>query len=106
MMTLAWLASLVMRDASIVDAFWGLRLSLHALWRSRGRGEDYRYREMRERNPARGSEHPGATLTRASSVTAAILGGSAVCRPISGALEGCDTAGRRDARRADRTTFV
>jgi steroid 5-alpha reductase family enzyme len=31
---------------------WGLRLSLHILWRSRGRGEDYRYREMRERDPA------------------------------------------------------
>jgi steroid 5-alpha reductase family enzyme len=84
MMTLVWLASLVMRDASIIDVFWGLgfvvvawvylaareartlrgdvvvglvtlwglRLSLHILWRSRGRGEDYRYREMRERNPA------------------------------------------------------
>jgi steroid 5-alpha reductase family enzyme len=30
---------------------WGLRLALHILWRSRGRGEDYRYREMRERDP-------------------------------------------------------
>lgn len=30
---------------------WGLRLSLHILWRNRGRGEDYRYRAMRERNP-------------------------------------------------------
>jgi steroid 5-alpha reductase family enzyme len=84
LMTLAWLASLVRRDASIVDVFWGLafvlaawiyaggreaptvrgdvvaalvtlwglRLSLHILWRSRGRGEDYRYREMRDRDPA------------------------------------------------------
>ena len=39
MMTLVWVASLVKRDASIIDVFWG-------------QGEDYRYREMRERNPA------------------------------------------------------
>jgi steroid 5-alpha reductase family enzyme len=83
MMTLVWVASLVKRDASIVDVFWslgfvalgwiyflaaevhaprgflvvglvtlwGLRLSLHILWRNWGHGEDYRYREMRERNP-------------------------------------------------------
>jgi steroid 5-alpha reductase family enzyme len=83
MTTLVWLASLVKRDVSIIDIFWGLgfvamgwiyflvaeghatrgflvvglvslwglRLSLHILWRSRGQGEDYRYREMRERNP-------------------------------------------------------
>ena len=83
MMTLVWLASLVMRDASIIDVFWGLgfvvvawiylaaretrtlrgdvvvglvtlwglRLSFHIGWRGRGKGEDYRYREMRERNP-------------------------------------------------------
>jgi len=81
--TLVWLASLVKRDASIIDVFWGLgfvgvgwvyfaagdgqalrqplvvglvtlwgvRLSLHILWRNWGRGEDYRYREMREKNP-------------------------------------------------------
>jgi steroid 5-alpha reductase family enzyme len=84
MMTLVWVASLVKRDASIIDIFWGLgfvvvgwiyfagagahglrgplvvglvtvwglRLSLHILWRSRGKGEDYRYREMRERHPS------------------------------------------------------
>jgi steroid 5-alpha reductase family enzyme len=83
LMTLVWVASLVKRDASLVDVFWGLgfvvvgwiyfvaaedhgprgalvvglvtlwgvRLSLHILWRNWGRGEDYRYREMRERNP-------------------------------------------------------
>jgi steroid 5-alpha reductase family enzyme len=83
MMVLVWLASLVKRDVSIIDIFWGLgfvvmgwiyflaaevhaprgflvvglvtlwglRLSLHIWWRSRGKGEDYRYREMRERNP-------------------------------------------------------
>ena len=81
MMTLVWVASLVKRDASIVDVFWslgsvvagwiyfltaearttrgvlvvalvtlwGLRLSLYILWRNWGHGEDYRYREMRER---------------------------------------------------------
>jgi steroid 5-alpha reductase family enzyme len=31
--------------------FWGLRLSAYILWRSRGHGEDYRYREMRDRHP-------------------------------------------------------
>lgn len=83
LMTLVWLGSLLKRDASIVDVFWGLgfvlvgwvyflgspepsvrgrlvlglvtlwgvRLALHIFWRSRGQGEDYRYREMRERRP-------------------------------------------------------
>ena len=83
MMTLVWAGSLVKRDASIVDVFWGLgfalvgwiyflaaeertlrgtlvlglvtlwalRLSLYIFWRNRGQGEDYRYREMRERRP-------------------------------------------------------
>lgn len=82
---LVWLASLVRRDASIVDIFWGpgfvvlasvyaalsggwpprkllalalvslwgLRLALHILWRSRGKGEDYRYAEMRQRHGER-----------------------------------------------------
>jgi steroid 5-alpha reductase family enzyme len=82
MMTLVWVASLVRRNASIVDVFWGLgflvtgwiyalaagprtprgwlvvslaslwalRLSVYILWRNWGRGEDYRYREMRERH--------------------------------------------------------
>jgi steroid 5-alpha reductase family enzyme len=82
LMTLAWVASVVRRDAGIVDVFWGLgfvvaawvyalapeertrrgdvvvalatlwglRLSLYILWRNRGKGEDYRYREMRERS--------------------------------------------------------
>ena len=30
---------------------WGLRLSLYILWRNWGHGEDYRYRDMRERHP-------------------------------------------------------
>jgi steroid 5-alpha reductase family enzyme len=83
MMTLVWLASLVKRDAGIIDVFWGLgfvaaggvyflaatertprgvlvlgllslwglRLSLHILSRNWGKGEDYRYREMRQRHP-------------------------------------------------------
>ena len=84
LVTLVWVASVVKRDASIIDVFWGfgfvvlgwvyfvaaagrsprgylvvglvtlwgLRLSLHILWRNWGKGEDYRYREMRERSPA------------------------------------------------------
>jgi steroid 5-alpha reductase family enzyme len=31
-------------------SLWGLRLGLHILARSRGKGEDYRYREMRARH--------------------------------------------------------
>jgi steroid 5-alpha reductase family enzyme len=38
--------------AAVLVTLWGLRLALHILWRSRGRGEDYRYRAMRERDPA------------------------------------------------------
>jgi steroid 5-alpha reductase family enzyme len=30
-------------------AVWGLRLGIHLLWRSRGRGEDFRYRALRAR---------------------------------------------------------
>ena len=62
MTTLVWVASLVKRDASNLSpraylavglvTLWGLRLSFYILWRNWGRGEDYRYREMRERNPA------------------------------------------------------
>jgi steroid 5-alpha reductase family enzyme len=80
-MTAIWLFSLVLRNASIVDAFWGigfallaavyfvaadgflgrkilitslvaawgLRLSFYILSRNWGKGEDYRYRAMRER---------------------------------------------------------
>jgi steroid 5-alpha reductase family enzyme len=82
---LLWLVSVVLRDASIVDIFWGpmfvvmaavgfqsgsglperkaltlalvgvwgLRLAIHLARRNLGRGEDYRYREMRERRGAR-----------------------------------------------------
>ena len=50
---LAWLApgggaSRATLMAALVTA-WGLRLSLYLAWRSRGRGEDYRYRAWRER---------------------------------------------------------
>jgi steroid 5-alpha reductase family enzyme len=80
LMTALWALSLILKDASIVDIFWGmgfvvlgwlyflmmdgfaarkillavlvtvwgLRLAMHILLRNRGRGEDYRYREMRE----------------------------------------------------------
>lgn len=83
LMSLVWVGSVLKRDASIVDVFWGLgfvlaawiyyldsgastlrahgvpilvslwglRLSGYILWRNWGQGEDYRYREMRERNP-------------------------------------------------------
>jgi steroid 5-alpha reductase family enzyme len=83
--TLLWGVSLRLRDASIVDVFWGpmfvviatvgflqggglparkaivlalvavwgLRLAVHLAVRSRGRGEDYRYREMREKHGSR-----------------------------------------------------
>ena len=79
--TILWIASLILRDSSIVDIFWGagfvlanwlyfalsdgfagrqwllnilvtgwgLRLSFHILWRNWGKGEDYRYRQMREK---------------------------------------------------------
>jgi steroid 5-alpha reductase family enzyme len=30
---------------------WGVRLSAYILWRNWGKGEDYRYQEMRARNP-------------------------------------------------------
>ena len=62
MTTLVWVASLVKRDASNLSpraylavglvTLWDLRLSFYILWRNWGQGEDYRYREMRERNPA------------------------------------------------------
>ncbi len=80
-MTAVWVASLVKRDVSIIDIFWGpgfalvawvyfaqgdqatirqvllpalvtlwgLRLGLYILWRGRGKGEDYRYAEMRQK---------------------------------------------------------
>ena len=82
-MVIGWLLSLVRRDASIVDPFWGigfivavvayflltdgyagrrmlvvvlaaawgLRLSGYLIWRNRGKGEDPRYRRMRDRRP-------------------------------------------------------
>lgn len=82
---LGWLASVRLRDASIVDVMWGpgfvlvalvaarlgtgeparrllvvllvgvwgLRLALHIFARNRGKGEDYRYRAMRERRGPR-----------------------------------------------------
>jgi steroid 5-alpha reductase family enzyme len=79
--TAIWLVSLTLRNASIVDVFWGLgfallavlyfvavdgfvdrkilvgtlvavwglRLSLHILWRNWGNEEDYRYRAWRDK---------------------------------------------------------
>jgi steroid 5-alpha reductase family enzyme len=78
LMSALWVVSLIVRDASIVDIFWGLgfvviawigyasapgsrallvsllvsawglRLAGHLARRNLGRGEDYRYREMRQ----------------------------------------------------------
>jgi len=82
---LLWLLSLRLRDASIVDVFWGLafalyagvayavgdgaspraplvlalaiawggRLAAHLAWRNAGKGEDFRYQEMRRRHGER-----------------------------------------------------
>ncbi|MDB5099032.1 MAG: hypothetical protein JWM80_3453 [Cyanobacteria bacterium RYN_339] len=75
--SLLWLVSLKLKDASIADIFWGLgfvivawtagrsplligmttvwglRLALYLAYRNHGRGEDARYRAMREQNGAR-----------------------------------------------------
>ncbi len=81
-MTLIWIASVRLKNASIVDPFWGagfavlavtyyllaedgfggrktlitalavvwgLRLSLHLFWRNKGKGEDYRYQQFRQK---------------------------------------------------------
>ncbi|MFV8835380.1 DUF1295 domain-containing protein [Aquisalimonas sp.] len=84
LMLAVWLASLRLRDASLVDRFWGagfvllawvywftaglppvglimvlpvtlwgLRLSAYLSWRNWGHGEDYRYREMRDKHGSR-----------------------------------------------------
>jgi steroid 5-alpha reductase family enzyme len=82
LLTVLWAVSLVLRDASIVDVFWGtgfvfvawtayaladgsqdralllallvtawgLRLTAHLAHRNLGKGEDYRYAEMRRRH--------------------------------------------------------
>lgn len=90
LMLIVWLASLRLRDASLVDRFWGtgfvllawvywftagapaaglfmvlpvtlwgLRLSAYLSWRNWGHGEDYRYREMRDKH---GSRFPWVSL--------------------------------------------
>lgn len=85
LLTVLWAVSLVLRDASIVDVFWGtgfvfvawtayaladgsqdralllsllvtawgLRLTAHLAHRNLGKGEDYRYAEMRRRHGER-----------------------------------------------------
>jgi steroid 5-alpha reductase family enzyme len=84
-MALLWLVSLALRDASIVDIYWGLgfvliawvayavadvhaarsrivtllttlwgaRLATHLAWRNAGRGEDFRYAQMRRNHAGR-----------------------------------------------------
>jgi steroid 5-alpha reductase family enzyme len=81
LMTILWLASIFLKNASIVDPFWGmgfivltcyyyfqtqgnetrklillvlvclwgLRLSLYLAWRNWGKGEDFRYRQFRQK---------------------------------------------------------
>ncbi len=34
----------------VLVSLWGVRLAVHILWRARGKGEDYRYVEMREKH--------------------------------------------------------
>ena len=34
----------------VLVAIWGLRLSAYLFWRNHGKGEDFRYRAMRERH--------------------------------------------------------
>ncbi len=57
---LAWLYRATAPDptfrallVSLLGTVWGLRLSGYILWRNWGRGEDYRYRDMRQRRGAR-----------------------------------------------------
>ena len=59
-MLVLWVISLFLADVSIVDIFWGpglaitaARLAVHLARRNLGRGEDYRYRTMRERHGSR-----------------------------------------------------
>jgi len=81
MMTLLWVVSVFLRNAGIVDPFWGigfvvlagyyflqvggggsrgllivllaalwgLRLSIYLAWRNKGKGEDFRYRQFRQK---------------------------------------------------------
>ena len=37
----------------VLTSVWGLRLAGHIFWRSKGRGEDFRYQAMRKRHGAR-----------------------------------------------------
>lgn len=81
MMTILWIVSISIKNASIVDSFWGIgfvllafyycfqtggwvtrkvillvlvciwgiRLSVYILWRNWGKGEDFRYRQFRQK---------------------------------------------------------
>lgn len=56
---IAWISRLVAGTTTprsglvaLLATLWGLRLAAHLAWRSRGRGEDFRYRRMRERHGA------------------------------------------------------
>lgn len=113
--TVIWMVSVIRRDASIVDMFWGpgfmvvavvyavlghahtpramltlvlvavwgLRLAVYIGWRGRGRGEDYRYREMREKA---GKLFPWLSLVSVFWLQAAILW--VVSWPLAAATRG------------------
>ncbi|MEA2298451.1 MAG: hypothetical protein QOF77_1387 [Solirubrobacteraceae bacterium] len=114
-----WLLSLALRDASIIDVFWGLgfvgigwlcfamgdglpgrrlalagmatvwgvRLTAHIGWRNRGRGEDFRYARLRERD---GRRFWLTSLYRVYLVQAALMW--VVALPLeAGAAEGRDS---------------
>jgi steroid 5-alpha reductase family enzyme len=102
LMVVVWVGSVVLRDVSIVDRFWGLgfvllawvayvltdtdttrrllvvglvslwgvRLSVHITWRNWGKGEDYRYRDMRDK---RGATFPLSSLFTVFLLQALIL---------------------------------
>jgi steroid 5-alpha reductase family enzyme len=73
----AWLA-FVLTDAETVRkmvvvalvTLWGVRLSVYITWRNWGKGEDYRYREMRRK---RGAQFPFISLFSVFLLQAVIL---------------------------------
>ena len=121
-----WVASLLLRDASIVDVFWGVgfivigwvcfavghgahdrrlllallvtvwggRLALHIGVRNRGKGEDRRYVEMRERD---GSRFWLTSLYRVFAVQAVVLWVISLPLQAGGSLGGGHGLGVLDA---------
>jgi steroid 5-alpha reductase family enzyme len=122
--TSLWLLSLRLRDASIVDIFWGLgfvlvawttlltlgpagprswllaglttvwgvRLGGYLAWRNLGKGEDYRYRAMRERF---GNQFWWVSLPVVFGLQGAIMW--IVALPLQWAIPGAEPLGWLDA---------